>query len=85
MQVFQKMPKKSFFGREFAMMFAEADKNKNGRIDFDEFVDMMLPSANTITRTQTLEDWEEAKDGSRFRDMNAFSSILNDFYPQCQH
>lgn len=41
---------------EFAMMFAEADKNKNGRIDFDEFVDMMLPSANTITRTQTLED-----------------------------
>ena len=32
--------------REFAVMFAEADKNKNGRIDFDEFVDMMLPSAN---------------------------------------
>lgn len=31
---------------EFAVMFAEADKNKNGRIDFDEFVDMMLPSAN---------------------------------------
>ena len=27
-------------------MFSEADKNKNGRIDFDEFVDMMLPSAN---------------------------------------
>ena len=26
-------------------MFAEADKNKNGRIDFDEFVDMMLPSS----------------------------------------
>ena len=25
-------------------MFAEADKNKNGKIDFDEFVDMMLPS-----------------------------------------
>jgi len=31
---------------EFALMFSEADKNKNGRIDFDEFVDMMLPSAN---------------------------------------
>jgi Ca2+-binding EF-hand superfamily protein len=41
---------------EFALMFAEADKNKNGRIDFDEFVDMMLPSANTITRPETLED-----------------------------
>lgn len=39
---------------EFALMFAEADKNKNGRIDFDEFVDMMLPSANTINRT--MED-----------------------------
>ena len=45
-----------FFFREFALMFAEADTNKNGRIDFDEFVNMMLPSANTITRTQTLED-----------------------------
>jgi len=32
---------------EFAVMFAEADKNKNGRIDFDEFVDMMLPGANS--------------------------------------
>ena len=29
-------------------MFAEADKNKNGKIDFDEFVDMMLPGASTI-------------------------------------
>ena len=29
-------------------MFAEADTNKNGRIDFDEFVDMMLPGASTI-------------------------------------
>jgi len=28
---------------EFAIMFTQADKNKNGRIDFDEFVDMMLP------------------------------------------
>ena len=28
-------------------MFAEADKNRNGKIDFDEFVDMMLPSAST--------------------------------------
>lgn len=27
-------------------MFAQADKNKNGKIDFDEFVDMMLPSVN---------------------------------------
>ena len=26
-------------------MFAEADRNKNGRIDFEEFVEMMLPSA----------------------------------------
>jgi len=33
---------------EFAVMFAEADTNKNGRIDFDEFVDMMLPGASTI-------------------------------------
>lgn len=29
---------------EFAAMFAEADKNQDGLIDFDEFVDMMLPS-----------------------------------------
>jgi len=36
---------------EFALMFSEADKNKNGRIDFDEFVDMMLPSANDISLT----------------------------------
>jgi len=28
---------------EFSVMFLQADKNKNGRIDFDEFVDMMLP------------------------------------------
>eukprot|EP00091_Calanus_sinicus_P009871 TRINITY_DN2293_c0_g1_i2.p1 TRINITY_DN2293_c0_g1~~TRINITY_DN2293_c0_g1_i2.p1 ORF type:complete len:238 (-),score=72.93 TRINITY_DN2293_c0_g1_i2:391-1104(-) len=40
---------------EFALMFAEADKNKNGRIDFDEFVDMMLPSASTMP-SATLED-----------------------------
>lgn len=33
---------------EFSTMFAEADKNQNGRIDFDEFVEMMLPSANAI-------------------------------------
>jgi len=31
---------------EFSVMFSEADKNKNGRIDFDEFVDMMLPGVN---------------------------------------
>lgn len=29
-------------------MFLQADKNKNGRIDFDEFVDMMLPGQATI-------------------------------------
>merc|ERR1719245_573876 len=28
---------------EFSTMFATADKNRNGRIDFDEFVEMMLP------------------------------------------
>merc|ERR1719347_114566 len=28
---------------EFDYMFAQADKNRNGRIDFDEFVEMMLP------------------------------------------
>jgi len=33
---------------EFNVMFREADKNQNGRIDFDEFVDMMLPSASAI-------------------------------------
>lgn len=40
---------------EFSTMFAEADTNRNGRIDFDEFVNMMLPSANTIGITETLE------------------------------
>lgn len=40
--------KSSLCCREFAVMFAEADTNKNGRIDFDEFVDMMLPGASTI-------------------------------------
>ena len=29
---------------EFQTMFAEADKNDDGLIDFDEFVMMMLPS-----------------------------------------
>ena len=38
----------NYFFREFAVMFAEADKNRNGKIDFDEFVDMMLPGANTM-------------------------------------
>jgi len=33
---------------EFSTMFASADTNKNGRIDFDEFVEMMLPSAHTL-------------------------------------
>merc|ERR1719317_1716923 len=36
--------------------FRVFDYDKNGRIDFDEFVDMMLPSANTIARPETLED-----------------------------
>ena len=29
--------------REFACMFEEADKNQDGRIDFEEFQAMMLP------------------------------------------
>jgi len=40
--------------REFALMFAEADRNKNGRIDFEEFVEMMLPSASKqVVETDT--------------------------------
>jgi len=35
---------------EFDAMFAEADKNMNGRIDFDEFVEMMIPSTSTWTK-----------------------------------
>jgi len=33
---------------EFDFMFAQADKNRNGRIDFDEFVEMMLPSQQQL-------------------------------------
>jgi hypothetical protein len=33
-----------FFYSDFTLMFAEADKNNDGFIDFDEFVMMMLPS-----------------------------------------
>ena len=29
---------------EFDLMFHEADSNQDGKIDFDEFVAMMLPS-----------------------------------------
>ena len=31
--------------REFACMFEEADKNQDGRIDFEEFQAMMLPDS----------------------------------------
>ena len=34
---------KSVFS-EFDLMFHEADKNSDGKIDFDEFVAMMLPA-----------------------------------------
>lgn len=37
---------------EFASMFAEADKNNDGLIDFDEFVEMMLPSVNFTGKGQ---------------------------------
>ena len=30
--------------REFDLMFLEADQNNDGKIDFDEFVAMMLPA-----------------------------------------
>ena len=30
--------------REFDLMFVEADQNNDGKIDFDEFVAMMLPA-----------------------------------------
>ena len=33
-----------FCCREFDLMFLEADQNNDGKIDFDEFVAMMLPS-----------------------------------------
>ena len=32
--------------REFAVMFAQADKNEDGQIDFEEFSAMMIPSTN---------------------------------------
>ncbi len=34
----------SSHSREFEVMFSEADKNDDGKIDFDEFVAMMLPA-----------------------------------------
>jgi Ca2+-binding EF-hand superfamily protein len=30
-------------------MFSEADKNDDGKIDFDEFVAMMLPAAAAVS------------------------------------
>ena len=33
-----------FYYREFDLMFVEADQNNDGKIDFDEFVAMMLPA-----------------------------------------
>jgi len=33
---------------EFSVMFNTADTNRNGRIDFDEFVEMMLPSTGKV-------------------------------------
>jgi len=36
-----------FTDEEFILMFAQADKNHDGRIDFDEFVAMMLPCADS--------------------------------------
>ena len=35
--------------REFEVMFSEADKNDDGKIDFDEFVAMMLPTATNLS------------------------------------
>lgn len=33
---------------EFSVMFNTADTNRNGRIDFDEFVEMMLPNTGKV-------------------------------------
>jgi Ca2+-binding EF-hand superfamily protein len=31
-------------------MFSEADKNDDGKMDFDEFVAMMLPTATAVSQ-----------------------------------
>ena len=38
------IPKGCAVFREFDLMFLEADQNNDGKIDFDEFVAMMLPA-----------------------------------------
>jgi len=43
---------KSVYFREFDLMFLEADRNNDGRIDFDEFVAMMLPATMMSPESQ---------------------------------
>ena len=43
---------KSVYFREFDLMFLEADRNNDGKIDFDEFVAMMLPATMMSPESQ---------------------------------